>query len=127
MKINDNQSKFIVINKQANSLYSLIADGQYRSTSLGRDKWKSVVGPDASLQLTCNKEGFNAECTMTARSKARIGILANEDGDCHSCNSRIGFGTGGKHDDSNTCGNIAKRDADNGDQLIKALGYILVQ
>ncbi|XP_073249943.1 uncharacterized protein [Porites lutea] len=126
MKIN-NQFNFIEITKSASSLYSLIADGQYRSTSLGRDKWKSVVGPDASLQLTCNKEGFNAECTMTARSKARIGILANEDGDCHSCNSRIGFGTGGKHDDSNTCGNIAKRDADNGDQLIKALGYILVQ
>ncbi|KAL9953748.1 hypothetical protein ACROYT_G041211 [Oculina patagonica] len=28
---------FIVINKQANSLYSLIADGQYRATSLGRN------------------------------------------------------------------------------------------
>ena len=92
-----------------------------------RDKWKSVVGPNASLRLTCNKEGFNAEGTMTTRSKARIGILANEDGDCHSCNSRIGFGTGGNHDDSNTCGNIAKFDADNGDQLIKAFGYILVQ
>ena len=35
---------------------------------------------------------------MTTHSKARIGILANEGGDCHSCNSRIGFGTGGKHD-----------------------------
>ena len=126
MKIN-NQINFIEITKSASSLYSLIADGQYRSTSLGRDKWKSLVGPDASLQFTCNKEGFNAECTMTTRSKARIGILANEDGDCNSCNSRIGFGTGGNHDDSNTCGNIAKTDADNGDQLIKALGYILVQ
>ena len=126
MKIN-NQINFIEITKSAISVYSLIADGQYRSTSLGRDKWKSLVGPDASLQFTCNKEGFNAECTMTTRSKARIGILANEDGDCHSCNSRIGFGTAGRHDDSNTCGNIAKRDADNGDQLIKAFGYILVQ
>ena len=95
-----------------------MADGQYRSTSLGRDKWKSVVGDDASLQLTCN---------IRKGSMQRIAILANEDGDCHSCNSRIGFGTGGNHDDSNTCGNIAKFDADNGDQLIKALGYILGQ
>ena len=54
---------------------------QYRSTLLGRDKWKTVVGPDACLQLTCNKEGFNEECTMSDSSKARIGILGNEDGD----------------------------------------------
>ena len=36
MKIGQ-QINFIVINKQANSLYSLIADGQYRNTSLGRN------------------------------------------------------------------------------------------
>ena len=48
MKIN-NQINFTVINKQANSLYSLIADGQYRSTSLGRDKWLSLIGSKASL------------------------------------------------------------------------------
>ncbi|CAH3188623.1 unnamed protein product [Porites lobata] len=54
MKIN-NQTNFIVINKQANSLYSLIADGQYRSTSLGRDKWMSLIGSNASLQLNCKK------------------------------------------------------------------------
>ena len=53
MKIN-NQINFIEITKSSSSLYSLMADGQYRSTSLGRDKWKSVVGDDASLQLTCN-------------------------------------------------------------------------
>ena len=65
MKIND-QTKFIVINRQANSLYSLIADGQYRSTSLGRDKWKSLIGSEASLQSNCNKEGFNVESDMTS-------------------------------------------------------------
>ena len=87
-----------------------------------------MVGPDASLQLNCNMEGFNAECTKIGRSKARIGILGNEGTDgCHSCNSRIGFGTGGDHDDSNTCGNDARHGGDNGDQRIKALGYILVQ
>ena len=39
----DNQIKFIVINKNASSLHSLIADGQYRSTSLGRDTWKLLI------------------------------------------------------------------------------------
>ena len=77
MKIGQ-QIKFIVINKQANSLYSLIADGQYRSTSLGRDKWKSLIGSEASLQKHCNKEGFNAVGGKPSNSKARIGIISNQ-------------------------------------------------
>ena len=126
MKI-DEQIKFIVINKTANSLYSLIADGQYRNTSLGRDTWKTLIGSQASLQLNCNKEGFNA-VGSNLFSKARIGIIGNDGSDgCDSCNSRIGFGTGGKYDDSNTCGNEATWVPDNGAKHIKAMGYILVQ
>ena len=121
------QIKFIVINKQANSLYSLIADGQYRNTSLGRDTWKSLIGSDASLQKNCNKEGFNAVGDNSGQSKARIGISSNQQEDCTSCDSRIGFGTGGKHDNSNSCGNEATHSPDNGDKHIKAMGYILVQ
>ena len=111
----------------APSLYSLIADGQYRATSLGRDTWKTLIGSQASLQLNCNKEGFNAICSYKMASKARIGILGNNENDCGDCDSRIGFGTGGTHDDSNTCGNEAKHGADNGDKSIKTMGYILVQ
>ena len=123
MKVNQ-QIKFIVINKQADSLYSLIADGQYRATSLGRNTWKKLIGSQASLQYNCNKEGFNSVCTSYA--KARIGILGNNENACSTCDSRIGFGTGGYPDDSITCGNAAKHSADNGDRLIKAMGYILV-
>ena len=121
------QIKFIVINKQADSLYSLIADGQYRATSLGRDTWKSLIGSEGSLQLLCNKEGFNARSDSADYSKARIGILGNKDNDCGWCDSRIGFGTGGNHDNANTCGNEAKWWPDNGDKHIKGMGYILVQ
>ena len=120
------QINFIVINKQANSLYSLIADGEYRTTSLGRNKWKKLIGSHASLQRNCNKEGFNA-VVRSSYSKARIGILGNDQNDCNSCDSRIGFGTGGYPDNSNTCGNVAKHAADNGDKNIKVMGYILVQ
>ena len=127
MKIGQ-QINFIVINKQADSLYSLIADGQYRATSLGRNTWKSLIGSQASLQLHCNMEGFNAVGSSAINSKARIGILGNQQDDCTSCNSRIGFGTGGHPDDSNTCGNEAAKDrSDNGEKTIKAIGYILVQ
>ena len=126
MKISG-QLRFIVINKQANSLYSLIADGTYRATSLGRDEWKKLIGADGSLQLGCNKEGFNAVGTASDHSKARVGYIANNQNDCGSCDSRIGFGTGGRPDNSITCGNVAALSPDNGDRNIKAMGYILVQ
>ena len=127
MKIGQQPVKFIVINKQANSLYSLIADGQYRNTSLGRDKWKSLIGSNASLQYNCNKEGFNAVGGNPRQSKARIGIIDNNEKDGKTCNSRIGFGTGGYPDKTNSCGNEAKWFPENGDKHIKAMGYVLVQ
>ena len=126
MKIGQ-QKRFLALNKQATSLYSLIADGQYRATSLGRNTWKTLIGSGASLQTGCNKEGFNSIGNRTDVSKARIGILGNEVGNgCLDPDSRIGFGTGGLHDDSNTCGNEAA-DGDNGGRHIKGMGYILVQ
>ena len=126
MKIG-HQLRFIVINRHANSLFSLIADGKYRATSLGRNTWKRLIGSRASLQRNCNKEGFNAVGSNPGYSKARIGITANQQNDCGSCNSQIGFGTGGLFNHSNTCGNEATQSPDNGDKHIKAMGYILVQ
>ena len=126
MKIG-HQLRFILINRRANSLFSLIADGKYRATSLGRNTWKWLIGSQASLQSYCNKEGFNAVGDNPRLSKARIGITANQENNCGSCDSRIGFGTGGLHDDSNTCGNEATYSPDNGNKHIKAMGYILVQ
>ena len=127
--------KSVVINHPARSLYSLIADNKYRATSLGRNTWKKLIGSRASLQPNCNKEGFNAIDTISNEcqsgrlqcSKARIGILGNDQNNCDRPDSRIGFGTGGFPDDSNTCGNEGQHGGDNGDQHIKAMGYILVQ
>ncbi|XP_022786251.1 uncharacterized skeletal organic matrix protein 5-like [Stylophora pistillata] len=121
---NGEQVNFIMINKTADSLHSLIADGEYRNTSIGRDAWKSLLGSDGSLQLNCNREGFNAHTPFSGHPKARIGILGNEQNDCNSCDSRIGFGTA---PDSNTCGNVAAWGADNGNKNIKVMGYIFVQ
>ena len=131
MKISG-QLRFIVFNKQANSLHSLIADGTYRASSLGRNEWKTCSAMQCSavqgsLQLNCNKEGFNAVGTASHHAKARIGYIANQENHCGSCDSRIGFGTGGHPDNSNTCGNAAAVFPDNGNRYIKAMGYILVQ
>ena len=128
MKIG-HQVNSIVINKHANSLHSLIADGYYRSTSLGRHTWKKLIGQQASLQRNCNLEGFNlgSGLLFPLDSKARIGIVSNEQHDCKSPDSRIGFGTGGSGFDDNTCGNVAFYQPDNGNRNIKAMCYILVQ
>ena len=127
MKIGQ-QIKFLVINKQANSLYALIADGKYRATSLGRNTWKTLIGSQASLQINCNKEGFNAAGSSKGYSKARIGILGNNEKAFSDTDSRIGFGTGRRNDDSNTCCNnaIKGHTSDNGAKNIKAMGYVLL-
>ena len=129
MKIPGQPIKFLVINKQAHFLHSLIADGNYRSTSLSRDTWKTLIGSQVSLQANCNKEGFNAAGSSKRSSRARIGIIGNNEDDCGTTDCRIGFGTGGYRNDSNTCGNFAIEcySSDNGDKNIKAMGYILVQ
>ena len=44
----------------------------------------------------------------------RIGIVSNGGTECDSCDSRIGFGTGGRPDNLNTCGNKAGVSPDNG-------------
>lgn len=127
MRIHDEENiNFLVINQVADSLYSLIADGQYRPTSLGRNTWKKIIGSRASLQFNCNMEGFNAVCSRVSNTKARIGFVGNNEDDCKSCDSRIGFGTGGSPDDSNTCGNVAKYSPDNGVKFIEAMGYIFI-
>lgn len=124
---NGHNTYFTVISKEASSLFSLIADGEYRPTSLGRDKWKALIGSEGSLQRNCGKEGFNARSDLAPFSKARIGILGNNEKDCITCDSRIGFGIEGNKGEPYTCGNVAKHDSYNEDKNIKTMGYILVQ
>ena len=117
----------ITIRNFGETRWASIFQEEYRATSLGRNTWKSLLGSQASLQSNCNKEGFNAVGSDYQQSRARIGILGNNENDCATCDSRVGFGTGGHHDNSNTCGNEATRSTDNGNKHIKAMGYILVQ
>jgi len=116
---------FLLINRVADSMYSLLHDGQYRNTSLGRDTWKTIIGLQVSLQMNCNMEGFNARCFWRYNSRVRIGFAANNQDDCWTCDSRIGFGSGGLPDDSNTCGHAAQN-GDNGNKIVKAMCYLFV-
>ena len=83
-------TNWILVNYNAFSLYSLVADGNYRKTNAGRRKWKSLIN-GASLQEHCNREGFNVKFSPH-ELKLRIGIAGNNENDCFSCDSVLGFG-----------------------------------
>ncbi|XP_028414184.1 uncharacterized skeletal organic matrix protein 5-like [Dendronephthya gigantea] len=99
------------------SLYTVIEDGQFRATGAGRAAWKSLIA-NSSLQRNCNREGFN----IYLRFRIRIGLVANNEEGCNSCDSWLGYGAM----DSGS-GNVARFYADNGDKNLATFGYILVQ
>lgn len=117
------ETRWMSLDYKASSLYSVIGDNQYKPTSKGRDAWKKLVS-GSSLQPKCNREGFNV------LNMARIGIVSNQDNNCNSPESRIGFGTAGSscgQNDKNSAGNEARCGGDNGNKSIKGFGYVFVQ
>ena len=74
---------------QASSLYSVIADGVFRETSLNRTSWMSLI-ETSILQHFCNRQGFSQKCF--AGGNLRLGLIANQEDDCSTPDSFIGFG-----------------------------------
>ena len=81
-------TKWIKLSRAANSLYSLIADGNYRQTYVERSQWESLIN-EPSLQKNCNKEGFNIQ---EDQLKLRLGLIGNNENSCSTPDSVIGFG-----------------------------------
>ncbi len=133
MKIN-NAVRFIQISYTRDSLYDIIADGKFRSTAIPRKTWKSLY-IDSSFQRMCGRQGFNVVASESRHARVRIGIIGNEENNCHTVDSFIGFGAiegryrayCGKQNIVNSCGNSAYCGADNGDKEVKAMGYIFVR
>ena len=125
MKV-DNNFKFLSISYPGSSLYNLIADGKYRATSLGRQKWKSLIN-GSSMQINCNQEGFNVvgNPAYPNLARTRIGLIGNEQNHCQSPDSFLGFGCTTKVSNV-SCGNSASYEPDNGNKEITAMGYIFV-
>ena len=121
MKEGNDSIRWLKIPQKAKSLHSLIADGKYRQTYLGRNAWKGLL-KSPSLQLNCNIEGFNPQ---SPGCKTRIGIISNQETHCNDPDSRIGFGGWGCG--KNSVGNGAFWNADNGDRDVATFGYILVK
>ena len=99
--------------------------------NIAKPLWVGTNGRSWSLVLpyknNCQKEGFNVLSVNAGASRAPIGIVGNNENACTSSDSRIGFGTAGYPDNTNSCGNVAKQGGDKGDKFIKAMGYIFVQ
>lgn len=120
-------TRWMPLRYPAASLHSLIADGTYRATHNGRDAWKSLID-GSSLQYNCNQEGFNVNVNRNVG--ARIGIVGNNENDCRSPDSRMGFGTHGSYcgqNYRNSAGNEARCSPDNGHKSIMSFGYIFAK
>ncbi|CAB4001209.1 Hypothetical predicted protein, partial [Paramuricea clavata] len=97
MKVNGT-TKWIVMNYQASSLFKMIASGHFTATTVGKNGWKSLI-KDSYLQDYCDQEGFNIVTKNKfwdykfAYNNVRIGLVANNQKDCESCDSCIGFET----------------------------------
>jgi hypothetical protein len=108
-------------------LNAIFAGGP-RATTVGRTAWRSLVG-SPSLQPFCNAEGFNMVSGGDYQA-VRLGIVTNQENDCGTSDSRLGFG--GQY---NRCGsgadvssgNVSTCGGDNGDRDNAFFGYIFVR
>ena len=122
MKVNG-VTKWIMTDHKASSLFNVIADVVFKTTTLGKNKWLSAM-ESSCLQEHCNKEGFNMNLPgySLAYMKVRIGIATNNENDCDiSC---IGFGTSALVPKKTTCGNLPYCDKP---KDTPAFEYIFVQ
>ena len=112
-------TNWILLKYTAASLYNVIAGGNYGKTNAGRAAWISLA-KGSSLQSNCNKEGFNARCSDVYKM-SRLGIFGNNENDCVSCNSFIGFGC--------QMGNLRSGNTQTypNSLTLKTFGYIFVQ
>ena len=125
-------TNWIMIDHQSSSLFDVIEGGTSTKTSLRRNTWKSLIA-GSFLQSNCNDEGFNLKCASgDVYTHVRIGIVANNEESCDTCDSYIGFGASfnGCGVQSTLSGNLAVCSYVShydSDTYINTFGYILVQ
>ena len=127
----EQQIRWLMVPQEAPSRHSLFVDATSLQTNVSRDAWKSLI-VHSSLQQNCNKQGFNLDIFTheVIQIKLRIGIVANNEQDCDTCDSFVGFGAyffGCDTLSPITTGNFATCEYnDNGRKITPAIGFILV-
>jgi hypothetical protein len=86
--------RFIRLPVSGTSLRALFAGGPV-DTTLGRAEWMKLLS-DPRLQTNCTAEGINQDFTALYdfSARARIGTFGNNETNCESPDSYIGFGAG---------------------------------
>ncbi len=120
--VQNQATHWLILPQEADSLAALMSSG-FHATNVGRGAWERLPAR-GSLQSNCNREGFNVE---TTEASVRIGIVANNQNDCSSCNSWIGFGATGTTTGAVACGNVAANTTDNGTRDDALFGYVMVR
>jgi hypothetical protein len=120
--LDNGATHWLIVPVDGNSLLDLMRTG-YHPTTVGRDGWERLPAR-GSLQYNCNREGVNV---TTPQANVRIGIVANNQNDCSTCNSWIAFGAQGQTTGDHACGNVANSSTDNGNRDVNAFGYVMVR
>jgi hypothetical protein len=126
MTINSDGSsiKWIGIEYEASSLYSLMADGVFKTVTIGKSKWESL-DDDSKLPNNCEYERFNTRLASNPTQKrVRIGYLAQKT--CGQEEGLIGFGPY-LNGFCWSSGYIYPSRQGNGAKQISAFGYIYVR
>nr|MBK7069668.1 hypothetical protein [Deltaproteobacteria bacterium] len=116
----------IVLSVSSTSLQSLFTGGQV-SAGPGRAAWLAAI-QNSSLQPNCNLQGINIG--VVGYQRIRFGIIANQENDCATPDSRLGIGGQGTAcgtPDGLSVGNTTRCGGSNGDGDITTFGYLQVR
>ena len=138
----DNDTRWILINKSASSLFDIFKNNEYSSTAFDVDKWTSFMN-ESCLQPDCNMDGFNAGIDDAGTGDndvyVRIGIASNKKSgkgnQCNKIQSYIGIGTklkdtkGGclKEHRGVSCGNFVMCNEGICERSVPAIGTVLIK
>ena len=127
------EMNWISLSYTGSSFYHQIEVEYSKIATADKSKWMSLIS-GSRLQDYCNQEGFSMEMKnefhQVSYLNVRVGFVANNQDNCLSCNTCIGFGISAydchKYPRNITCGNIALCKNFN-DLGTDAFGYILVK
>jgi hypothetical protein len=122
----DTVSRWVWMDLAGDDLRSLFAADEYVPVYLGRERWLGAI-PDAHLQENCNREGVNAGVEL---NKVRLGIIANDQDDCFTPESKLGVGSSFSCQSCGSCGGLAGPAAgsnDAGCTVVQSFATVLVR
>ncbi len=119
------ETRWIVVEAQAPSLLDAMRSSV--TITAGQAPWLSLL-PDARLQPNCNNEGIHP---AVPGFRVRIGITGNNEADCTSPDSMVGFGLELSEfcfaQNTAAVGNFAACMPAGEDRLLSAFGYVMAR